>query len=187
MTIHDSFAPIIQAYPEIFWQILLLLSGFSCFWLCGLTPLRRFHWRLRAVKVNGTIIGVHKTRTSRLNLLNPSTLSRAIPKYIYYPIYRYTLADGQIHENSDQTPQRGAKLEIGTKVPLMVNIDPSQKVIRADSRFFDIVDVAFLMFGSWLLYKTYTGFSITPAIMGITVSLLLFTVWYIRKIAVPAR
>ena len=70
-----------QAYN----QVGMFIGAIICLGLCGLILGNSLYWRIHALRVSGTIIGVINNNGS------------------YTPVYRYTMPDGETHVAKSDT------------------------------------------------------------------------------------
>ena len=123
---------------------LLLGSGF----IGGIGALLlgdRIYWRVAAMRVAGTLIGVREPNRN-----------------VYYPVYRFTLPDGTSCEaNSDTGSSSIAGLQTGSETPLMVFAQHPEKVAVANSWAVEIIGGILLLVAVCLGYVALTHWPVT--------------------------
>ena len=118
----------------------LVFSGIG-----GLLVGNSVYWRLRAIRVDGQVMGVRQgTKTGNA-------------------VYRYTLPSGQSHEATSTEGSSSVRgKETGTVVPLLVMAQQPDKVVEARSHIVDVVGVVLFAAGAWILYIAVTSWPFGP-------------------------
>jgi hypothetical protein len=123
--VFDLIAQAIAAWNQVG---LLIVSGFLGglgAWVLG----NRIYWRMGAVRVSGTVIGVRKTA-----------------KDTYYPVYRYVSPTGDtIEATSSIGSSVTSRMQTGRKVRLLVFDGYPDKATDADSYVAEIMAAAFII------------------------------------------
>lgn len=138
----------VQAYN----QVGMFFAGLVCLGLAGIILGSSLYARVHAIRASGTIIGV----------LNENS--------VYFPVYRYTTADGQTHEAKSNTGSGSVRgKETGRIVPLMISAHNPSEATEAGNYLFDIIGLVLLIPGVWLAYTALTAYPVTRMtwIMGI--------------------
>lgn len=137
----DVFVGLISAFN----QIGVLVGALLCGGLGALLVGNAVHWRLRAVRVQGQVIGVRQ----RGNILNA--------------VYRYTLPSGQTFEATSlegSNSTRGKRT--GEIVPLLVIPEEPDEVEEARTHVFTVVGALLLAACAGLFYYAVTAFRVGP-------------------------
>src|SRR5262245_15951355 len=143
----------VQAYN----QVGLLLGALICLGIAGLILGSSVYWRLHALRVSGTVIGVLTRNGS------------------YTPVYRYTLPDGQSHEaKSDTSSGWVAGKETGRVVPLMISPHDPSSARESNSWLFDIVGIVCVAAGLWLGTIAVTAYPVTMMTWIVAAGLLVY-------------
>jgi hypothetical protein len=127
-------------------QAMLILGALLCIGLGGLLLGHEIYWRLRALRVEGTIVGV-----------------REKSKNMFNSVYRYSLPTGQSFEatsNEGSSSARGR--ETGSRVQLLVFADKPEDVCEAGSSVWEIVGGILILVGFWPLHTALTAWPVTP-------------------------
>ncbi len=143
-----------QAYN----QVGLFFGAIICLGLGGLLLGDAIYAQMHGYRTAGTIIGVVANGDS------------------YFPVYRYTLPDGQTHvakSNTGSSSTRGK--ETGRTVPLLVSANDPNDAQPANNYVFDIIGLVLFAFGIGLAYIALTVYPITKmtGIMAIGMSVYL--------------
>jgi hypothetical protein len=119
------------------WNQVGLLVGGALFAGIGALLLgSRLHWRLRASRVTGTVVGV-----------------RPSDRGTFFPVYRYTLPNGVSSEaTSDTGSSATAGMTTGRAVDIFVFPEHPDKAAEADGWVQEIVGTMFLAVGLVLFY-----------------------------------
>lgn len=132
-------------------QVGLFFGALILFGIGGLLLGDSVYWRIHALRVSGTIIGV---------LHNNS---------MYTPVYRYQLPSGETHEAKSPV-STGSPLgyETGRAVSLLVSPKNPSEARTANNYVLDIIGVAMFAPGIWVAHTALTAYPITPMtwIMG---------------------
>ncbi len=151
-------------------QVGMLAGGAIVGGLGALLLGNQAHWRLRALRVSGTIIGVRETR----------------PR-IYAPVYRFLLPDGVAREGTSDTGSSSvAKLRTGATVRLMVFAQHPDTVEEADSCLSEIVGAVFMAVAAVLIYIAVTAWPLTPITWLVLALIAIYTLTRWRK-AMPGN
>ena len=129
---------------QAFNQVGLFIGALVCLGLGGLILGNSLYWRLHALRVTGTVIGVIQSGG------------------MYTPVYRYTSPDGQTHEAKSDTSSgylRGK--ETGLTVPLLISAHNPAEAQEAGSHLFDAIGLVLLIPGVWLGYTALTAYPVT--------------------------
>lgn len=123
-----------------FQQAAMILGGGICFAIGAFIMGNGLYWRIRAERVDATIIGVRKKGI------------------YYYPVYRYTLASGEQRETTSSTGTNSMRgMETGKALRLMVFPDKPEEARPAASFLYLIISVFFL--GPGILFLKIALFS----------------------------
>jgi len=147
------------------WNQLGLLAGGALFGGMGSFLLgNRIYWRLRAIRVSGTIIGVRTTDND-----------------VHYPVYNYTWPTGETADaTSDTGSNRTGGMQTGRIMPLMVFEDNPDKVADADSHVAEILGIILLGVGVCLGYVALTSWPVTKATWLVLAVLILYGTYRLR-------
>lgn len=145
-----------------FQQVGMLLAGAICFGIGALIIGNALYWRLRAVRVEGTIVGVRNRGG------------------YYYPVYRYMLPSGEERESTSSSGSGSAKgMDTGQAVRLMVFADKPDEAQPAGSFLYPVVGLFFLVPGAVFLRMALVLFpvnALTFAMMGLFAAIGFFKV-----------
>src|SRR5256714_126709 len=163
-TMFDLIFSGVQAYN----QIGMFVAGLVCLGLAGLILGSSLYAHVHAIRASGTIIGV----------LNKNG--------VYFPVYRYTAADGQTHEaKSDPGSSSLRGKETGRIVPLMISAHNPTEATEAGNYLFDIIGLALLIPGIWLAYTALTAYPVTRMTWIMGFALLVYAGERLRRIFTP--
>jgi len=154
----------IQAYD----QIGFLLAALVCLGLGGLVLGNALYWRIHAVWVSGTILGV---------IDNNGT---------YAPVYRYTLANGQTHEAKSDTSSSAVEgKETGRIVPLLISAHNPSSAREANGYLLEIIGIILIAPG--LLFGTIavTSHPVTPMTWLIGAAILVYLAYRGWRVFIP--
>jgi Protein of unknown function (DUF3592) len=127
-------------------QALLLLAAAACLSLGGLLLAHELHWRLRAARVSGTVIGVRETKPN-----------------MFRTVYRYTLPAGQSFEATSSIGSSGTKgRDAGRSVQLLMFPDQPEQVSEASSALAGIIGAVFVLVGIWPLQAALASGRVPP-------------------------
>jgi hypothetical protein len=127
-------------------QAMLILGALLCIGLGGLLLGHEIYWRLRALRVEGTIVGV-----------------REKSKNMFNSVYRYSLPSGQSFEaTSNEGSSSAHGRETGRRVELLVFADKPEDVCEAGSSIWEIVGSVLFLVGFWPLRTALTAWPVTP-------------------------
>ena len=153
-----------QAYA----QIGTFLGALICLGLGGLLLGTSLYHRLHSFRADGTIVGVTQNSGS------------------YFPVYRYTLPDGRVHEaKSDTGSSSPLNMDTGRAVPLLVSPNNPDQAQPANSHAFDILGVLLVAPGIWLGYLAFTAFPVTRMTWIMAALLLLYAAERLHRIIIP--
>jgi hypothetical protein len=127
-----------------FQQAAMILGGGLCFMIGAGILGNGLYWRLRAERVEATIIGIRKK------------------DIYYYPVYRYMLKNGETRESTSSTgigSMRG--METGRTVRLMVFPDKSDEARSAGSIIYLVAGLFFLAPGILFLKLALFSYPLT--------------------------
>ncbi len=164
ISVLDFFAGAAQAYD----QVGMFIGALVCLGLGGLILGNSLYWRIHALRASGTIIGV---------------ISR---NSLYFPVYRYTLQDGQTHvakSNAGSGSVRGK--ETGRVVPLMISAHNPTEAQEAGSYLFDIIGMVLIVPGVWFGYTALTAYPITPMTWIVAVAMLVYLAERGHRVLIP--
>lgn len=123
-----------------------LIAAAVCTSLGSLCLGNRLYWRLCALRVSGTIVGV-----------------REIGKGMYRPVYSYTLPDGSRAEGTSDTGSSAvSRMGTGRVVRLLVFVQHPQEVAEYDGFLLEIVGAVLTVVGCGLCYYAVTTWPLTP-------------------------
>jgi hypothetical protein len=153
------------------WNQAGLLLGAALFAGLGALLLgHQLHWRLRALRVTGTIIGV-----------------RSSDRGTYFPVYRYCLPDGTSAEaTSDTGSSATAGMVTGTAVRLMVFPNHPDTACATSGYTAEIIGAIFLAAGVGLMYVALTVWPVTLLTWLMVLGILAFGATKFRRIFPPA-
>lgn len=129
---------------QAFNQIGMFAGALVCLGFAGLILGSSLYTRVHAIRTPGKIIGV----------LNENGA--------YFPVYRYTTPDGQVHEAKSDTGSSSASgKETGREVSLMISAHNPGEASVAGDHLLGIIGVAFLIPGVWFGYTALTAYPVT--------------------------
>ena len=137
----DLFFSAIQAYN----QIGMFTGALICLGIGGFILGNSLYWRVHAVRVTGTVVGV-------------------LPKgNVYFPVYQYTGPDDRSHvAKADYGSSSVSGKDTGGEVDLLVSAHDPAVARERNNYLFDIIGLAFFAPGLWLGYIAVTAFPFTP-------------------------
>jgi hypothetical protein len=150
-------------------QLLLLGLGWICMLVGGVLLLYALYWLATALRVPAIIAGVR--RKGR----------------VLYPVYRYQMPDGSLHEAvSDTGSSRAAGKETGR--PVLLRVDPKYptEARRSIAGFF-ISGGIFALPGVWMVVVALTRFPTSTVVWVAVAMLLAITTLKIRRALVPVK
>ena len=158
----------VQAYQ----QIGLLVGALVCFGLGALLLGNSIYWHLRALRVTGTITGVVDQGGT------------------YAPVYRYTSADGSVHEaRSTIGTSTAAGKETGRVVPLLVSPhDPTsaqQAGIGSLEMVFVVAGLLLALAGIWMGTTAITAYPVTAKTWIMAALMTIYGIWHLRRSIAP--
>ena len=153
-----------QAYT----QVGMFLGALICLGLGGLILGNALYWRVHAVRVSGTIIGV------------------TAENGMYCPVYRYAAPDGQMHEAKSDTSSGGVGgKKTGRVVPLMISAHNPTQARQANNYLLEIIGLLIAAPGIWLGYTALTAYPVTPMTCIMAVALIVYLAERGHRILIP--
>lgn len=151
-----------------FQQAAMILGGGICF-LIGVGILGNgLYWRLKAERVEATIVGIRKK------------------DIYYYPVYRYMLKNGEQRESTSSTGTNSMRgMETGKTVRLMVFPDKPEEARPAASILYLILGLFFLGPGLLFLKIALFSYPLTGFSYGMIGVLVLMAALKMRKFIIP--
>jgi hypothetical protein len=138
-------------------QAAQLVVAAICLGLGGLLLAHEVHWRLRATRVTGTVIGVRETEPN-----------------MFSTVYRYVLPTGQSCEATSSIGSNSTKgRDTGRTVPLLVFPGRPDRVSEAGSILAGIFGAFFGLVGLWPLHAALSSGPVswmTLAVLGVFVA-----------------
>jgi hypothetical protein len=154
----------IQAYT----QVGMFIGALMCLGLGGLILGSSLYWRMHALHVSGTIIGV------------------TAENGMYCPVYRYAAPDGQMHEAKSDTSSGGVGgKNTGRVVPLMISAHNPTQAREANNYLLDIVGLLLVAPGIWLGYTAVTAYPVTPTTWIMAIALIVYLAERGHRIFIP--
>jgi hypothetical protein len=154
----------IQAYT----QVGMFIGALMCLGLGGLILGNSLYWRIHALHVSGTVIGV------------------TVENGMYCPVYRYAAPDGQMHEAKSDTSSGGVGgKDTGRVVPLMISAHDPTQAREANNYLLDIVGLLFVAPGIWLGYTAVISYPVTPMTWIMAIALILYLAERGHRILIP--
>lgn len=157
----DTILSVTVALPQVFLLLIALILTIVGLLFLG----NALGWRLRAERVEGTVIGVR------------------VHNNCYFPVYSYSLPTGETYE---ATADSGSSLVKGKetyrKVRLLAFRDEPLKVRPANSFSLDIIALCLLIPGAALLRFSLTFFPLTLATAIVFAAILLVIAVYFYKL-----
>lgn len=154
-----------MAFNQVGW----MLGGLIFTALGGALLSNALYWRLKAMRVEGEIIGVREKKQG-----------------MYHNVYRYTLPTGESFEASSDT---GSSLtggrETGRRVALMVFPDKPDEVRESGGYLMGIFGAIFLAPGIWMFYMALTAYPVTPMTGLVAVGMIVMLVKKARRFLIP--
>jgi hypothetical protein len=149
-------------------QIGMFIGAIICLGLCGLILGNSLYWRIHALRVSGTIIGVINNNGS------------------YTPVYRYTMPDGETHVAKSDTSSGAVRgKETGRIVPLMICAHNPTQAQDAGGHLLDIIGLMLIVPGVWLGYTALTAYPVTPMTWIMAAAMLVYLAERGRRILIP--
>jgi hypothetical protein len=131
---------IIQAY----YQVGYFIAAVICLGFGGLILGNALYWRIHAVRMKGTILGVIERGG------------------MYTPVYRYTLPDGGTRmAKSDTSSSSLGGNETGRAVTLLILPHDPSEAREARSILLDCIGVVLIVPGVWFGYTALSSYSVT--------------------------
>jgi hypothetical protein len=153
-----------QAYT----QVGMFLGALMCLGLGGLILGNSLYWRVHAVRVSGTIIGV------------------TAENGMYCPVYRYAAPDGQMHEAKSDTSSGGVGgKNTGRVVPLMISAHNPTQARQANSYLLEIIGLLIAAPGIWLGYTALTAYPVTWMTWIMAVAMIVYLAERGHRILIP--
>ncbi|TAL30610.1 MAG: DUF3592 domain-containing protein [Alphaproteobacteria bacterium] len=151
-----------------FQQAAMILGGGLCFLIGAGIIGNGLYWRLKAERVDATIIGVRKKGI------------------YYYPVYRYILGSGEQRETISSTGTNSMRgMETGKAVRLMIFPDKPEEARPAASILYLIVGLFFLGPGILFLKIALFSYPLTVYSYGMIGVLVLMAALKIRRHIIP--
>jgi hypothetical protein len=164
MAVFDFLVGAGQAYN----QVGMFIGAIICLGLGGLVLGNSLYWRIHALRVSGTIIGV----------INKNGL--------YAPVYRYATQDGQTHVAKSDTSSGSVRgKETGRVVPLMISAHNPTEAQEAGSHLLDIIGLVLIVPGVWLGYTALTAYPTTPMTWIMAVAMLVYLAERGHRVLIP--
>ena len=127
-------------------QVGFLVAGAMCGGLGAVLVGSRLHWRLRAARVTGTVIGVRQGNN----------------KSVFYPVYRYALPNGASGEATSDTGSSATDgMRTGSQAALLVFADHPDRAADAGSYASEWIGGILVAAGAVLLYLALTMWPLT--------------------------
>jgi hypothetical protein len=153
MSMFDLIFQGAQAYN----QVGFFIGALVCLGIGGLILGNSMYWRVHALRVQGTVIGV------------------IAGGGMYTPVYRYTLADGQSHVAKSDTSSGWVRgKETGRVVPLMISAHNPAEAREARRYPLDLIGIVFVVPGLVLGYVALTAYPITLMTWIVAAGMLLY-------------
>lgn len=146
----------------------LFIGALFCLGLGGVILGNSLYWRLHALRVTGTVIGVVDTGG------------------MYTPVYRYTSPDGQTREAKSDTSSGAFRgKETGRVVPLMISPHNPGEAQEANSHLIDLIGLLLFIPGVLLAYVALTAYPVTWMTWIMAAVLLVYLVERGRHLVIP--
>jgi hypothetical protein len=146
----------------------LFLGALFCLGIGGLILGNSLYWRLHALRVTGTVIGVVDKGGT------------------YTPVYRYTTPDGQTREaRSDTSSSMSRGKETGRVVRLLISPHDPGAASEASSHPIDIIGLLLIAPGVLLAYVALTAYPVTWMTWIMAAVLLVYLVVHGRRLVIP--
>jgi hypothetical protein len=164
MAVFDFLMGAGQAYN----QVGMFIGAIICLGLGGLILGNSLYWRLHALRVSGTIIGVIDKNG------------------LYAPVYRYATQDGQTHVAKSDTSSGAVRgKETGRVVALMISAHNPTEAQEAGSHLLDVIGLVLIVPGVWLGYTALTAYPITPMTWIMAVAMLVYLAERGHRVLIP--
>jgi hypothetical protein len=152
-----------------FTQVMMLLGGFICLGIGALIGGSALHWRLRAQRVEGTVIGVR-------------------PKSkVYYSVYRYILPS--TGETIEATSDSGSSIVKGRETGRIVNLrvfpDNPAKVQEEGILLSLVFGLIFFLPGLFMAWHAFAAYPVTPMTWIMIAGFLVFGGMKVQKHIIP--
>lgn len=146
----------------------LFVGALFCLGIGGLILGNALHWRLHALRVTGTVIGVIDKGGT------------------YTPVYRYTSPDGQTREaKSDTSSSAFRGKETGRVVPLMISPHDPGQAQEANSHLVELIGLLLIAPGVVLAYVALTAYPVTWMTWIMAAVLLVYLAAHGRRLVIP--
>lgn len=151
-------------------QAMLLLLAAACIAVGGLLLGLELMWRIMAVRVSGTIIGVRETKPN-----------------IFRTVYRFVLPSGQSCEATSSIGSNRTKgRDTGRTVPLLVFPHRPDEVSEAGSVIAGVSGAVFILGAFWPLHAALSEGRVPLLTWGIVAVILAFVARSFMKHVIPA-
>lgn len=149
-------------------QLLMLMGGFFSLALGVLLAGNEVYWRTKAVRVPGIIAGVRQKGN------------------VYYPVYRYQLPNGQIHEATSDIGSSGAAgKETGRALALLVFENDPTSARAAGNWAFGIIGLVLTLPGFLFLYLAFTRYPVTRMTGFVAIAMFCYAGLNLQRILKP--
>lgn len=126
-------------------QVGLFAGALICLGIGGLILGNSLYWRLHALRVTGTVVGVLAQGNA------------------YFPVYRYIGPDGGSHDAKSNTGSNTASgKSTGSAVPILVSAHDPGEARESNNHLLGVIGFVVLVLGLWLGYVAATAFPVTP-------------------------
>ncbi len=150
-------------------QAILILAGLICVGLGAVLLGHEIYWRLRALRVQGTIVGV-----------------REKGKGMFHSVYRYSLPSGEsVEATSTEGSSSTRGRETGKPVELLLFANKPDDVSEARSVIAEVVGAVFILAGLWPLHTALTAWPVTPMTWAMLVVVCVYAASRIRRHIIP--
>lgn len=154
-----------------YYQAMLILAALFCCGAGALLIAHELHWRLHALRVAGTVIGVRETKPG-----------------MFSSVYSYVLPPGTLTEGtSDISSNTPRGRETGRDVQLMVFADRPDKVVEAGSFTFLVVGMLLLLAGAWPMYEALSASPVSIATLLMLAGGIGAIVYKVRSNLIPEQ
>jgi len=153
---------------QAYYQVGFFVAAAVCLGLGGLLLSSSLYWRIHAIRVKGTIVGV---------------LEKA---GMYTPVYRYTLPNGDIETaKSDTSYGSLAGKRTGSIVPLLISPNDRTQARESHSLLLECIGILLIAPGVWFGYTALTSYPVTWMTWAMAAAMLVYLAERSYRLLIP--